>query len=411
MSRFLFTMMFTNDLGLPNRTVPIALELQKKGHEVAFCNHEPAPAKLLAEAGLENLGFRERGDLTVIPDLAQPWNMDHFYCFYGCMDEAFLRNECEGMMEVIKAYSPDIIVDTWGLPGCLAARALGKPLVSIIQADMHPQGQDLIWWKDPPEDLPTCVPVVNRVMSDYGLAPIYRTDELHVGDLTLIAGIPETDPLSPGTDAIYVGPILYQKPGAKLPESILNLETDKPVLWVYTATPRYFEPFITMGDSAVIMKACIETFAHKDVQVVLTTGYRDLPSDTTSFPANFIYETFVPGLLMAERSDAIVHHGGHGASMTGPYTGTPAVVIPTFSERESNARRIADLGVAELIVPTEDEDLEKHVSVDEVWSKVKKVLSDPSYTENARQVGKRMRGYGGVNEAVRLIEDFAGQVS
>ncbi|MBW2145291.1 MAG: hypothetical protein JRG75_12970, partial [Deltaproteobacteria bacterium] len=146
MSRFLFTMMFTNDLGLPNRTVPIALELQKKGHEVAFCNHEAAPAKLLAEAGLENLGFRERGNLTVIPELAQPWNMDHFYCFYGCMDEAFLRNECEGMMEVIKEYSPDIVVDTWGLTGCLAARALGKPLLSIIQADMHPQGQDMIWW-------------------------------------------------------------------------------------------------------------------------------------------------------------------------------------------------------------------------------------------------------------------------
>ena len=39
MGRFLFTMMFTNDLGLPNRTVLIALELQKNGHEVAFCNH------------------------------------------------------------------------------------------------------------------------------------------------------------------------------------------------------------------------------------------------------------------------------------------------------------------------------------------------------------------------------------
>ncbi len=410
MSRFLFTMMFTNDLGLPNRTVPIALELQKKGHEVAFCNHEAAPAKLLSEAGMENRPFRERGMQTVVPELTQPWNMDHFYCFYGCMDEAFLRNECEGMVEVIKEYSPDVIVDTWGLTGCLAARALGKPLVSILQADMHPQGRDLIWWKDPPKDLPTCVPVVNRVMADYGLEPINRTDEIHVGDLTLIAGIPETDPLAPGTDAIYVGPILYQKPNAKLPDSVNRLDAEKPVLWVYTATPRYFEPFITMGDSAVVMKACIETFADKDVQVVLTTGYRDLPDGTTSFPANFTYETFVPGLLMAERSNAIVHHGGHGASMTAPYTGTPAVIIPTFSERESNARRIAELGAAELVVPVEDEELEKHVSVEELWQKVQQVLSDPSYAENARQLGEKMRGYGGGSKAVQLIEDFAGQV-
>jgi UDP:flavonoid glycosyltransferase YjiC (YdhE family) len=248
-------------------------------------------------------------------------------------------------------------------------------------------------------------------MASYGLEPINKTDDLHVGDLTLIAGTPETDPLALGTDAVYVGPILYQNPDAKLPDSITSLDTEKPVLWVYTATPRYFEPFITMGDSAVVMKACIEAFANKDVQVVLTTGYRDLPSDSTSFPANFIYETFVPGLLMAERSDAIVHHGGHGASLTGPYTGTPAVIIPTFSERESNARRIANLGAAELIVPTEDEELEKHVSVEEVWTKVKQVLSDPSYTESARLLGEKMRSYGGVAEAVRLIESFSEQVS
>jgi len=248
-------------------------------------------------------------------------------------------------------------------------------------------------------------------MAEYGLDPINRTDEMHVGDLTLIAGIPETDPLAPGADALYVGPILYQKPDARLPKTVTSLDKDKPVLWVYTATPRYFEPFITMGDSAVVMKACMEAFADKEVQVVLTTGYRDLPSDTTSFPDNFIYETFVPGLLMAERSHAIVHHGGHGASLTAPYTGTPSVIIPTFSERESNARRIAEQGAAELIVPTEDDELEKHVSADEVWTKVKRVLSDPSYTENARLLGEKMRRYGGIGKAVQLIEDFAEQVS
>ena len=43
MSRFLFTTLFSNDLGLPSRTVPVALELVKRGHEVAFCNPEKAP--------------------------------------------------------------------------------------------------------------------------------------------------------------------------------------------------------------------------------------------------------------------------------------------------------------------------------------------------------------------------------
>ena len=407
MSRFLLTMMFTNDLGLPNRTIPIALELLKKGHDVAFCNNEAAPAKLLSDFELPNLAFRDRGFPSVIPPFQQPWNMDHFYCFYGCQDEDFLRNECEGMRDVIREYSPDVIVDTWGLTACIVARAMGKPLVSILQADMHPQGKDLIWWKDLPEDVPTCVPVVNRVLTEYGLAPINKTDEMHVGDLTLIAGIPETDPLPNGTDVTYVGPILHQKPDAELPDNIASLDPEKPIIWVYTAIPRYFEPFITIGDSAIVMKACVEALADEDVQVVLTTGYRDLPSDSTSLPNNFIYETYVPGLLMAERANAIVHHGGHGASCTGPYTNTPAVIIPTFSERESNARRIAELGAAELIIPREDEEMEKHVSLEEVRDKVRKVLSEPSYAEKARRIGDKMREYGGASEAARLIEEFA----
>ncbi len=404
--KFLFTMMFTNDLGLPNRTLPVALELAGKGHEIAFCNIEDAPKKLFAKAGVTNLKYRERGLPTVIPPFAQPWDMDHFYSYYGYMDEDYLRQDCAGMIEVMEDYSPDVIVDSWGLSSCIAARVLKKPLVSILQADMHPAGSNLIWWDEKPKDLPTPVPIVNRVLADYGLDPVKKTDDLHVGDLTLIAGTPETDPLPEGTDVTYVGPILYQKEGAKLPDEIEAMNSDKPILWVYTATPRYFEPFVTIGDSVVVMRACIEALADEDFQVVLTTGYRDLPSETTSLPKNFHYEAYVPGIEMAKKSDLIIHHGGHGASLTGPYTDTPAVIIPTFSERESNARRIFGLGAAEIIVPKENEEMEKHVSVEELREKIGKVLSDPSYKENAQQLGKKMRKYKGALEAVQRIEAF-----
>ena len=341
MSRFLFTMMFTNDLGLPNRTIPIALELAKRGHDVAFCNIDAAPSKLLAKAGLLNLEYGERPFPSVLPPFAQPYNMDHFYALYGYMGEDYLRNDCDGMMDVATSYAPDVIIDTWGLSSCIAARAMQKPLVSIIQADMHPSGQNLIWWKDHPKDIPTPVPVVNKVLSDYGLEPVNKTDELHVGDLTLIAGTQETDPLPSDTDVVYVGPILYQAENAKLPDYIRGMDTKRPVLWVYTATPRYFEPFVTIGDSIVVMRACIDALADEDVQVVLTTGYRDLPMEPDALPANFHYETFVPGLLMARRSDLIVHHGGHGASLTGLYTGTPAVIIPTFFKPSITGLRLA----------------------------------------------------------------------
>lgn len=408
MSRFLFTALFSNDLGLPSRTVPIALELDKRGHEVAFCNPEEAPKKLIAEAGLRNLEFRQRAVPTVIPPFTQHIrNMDHFYAAYGYQDEGYLRFDCEGMMAVAADYAPDVIVDSWNLSGCIAARALRKPLVSIIQGDIHPGSRGFIWWEEPLEDVPTPVPVVNRVLADYGVQLVSKTEELHVGDLTLVAGTPDTDPLPEGADAVYVGPVLWQRPGAKLPDYLAALDPGRPVIWVYTGNPRYFEPFVTWGDSIVVLRACIAALAEEDVQVVVTTGYHDLPVESASLPANFLCETYIPGIAMAERSDLMIHHGGHGASLTGPYTGTPAVIIPTFSERESNARRIAALGAADFIVPKEDETAEKHVSVEEVRARVSHVLSNPSYADSARRLGEKMWSYGGASEAARLIADFA----
>ncbi|MBM4462204.1 MAG: hypothetical protein FJ012_02560 [Chloroflexi bacterium] len=412
MARFLFTTLFSNDLGLPNRTVPVAGAGKTRGHEVAFCNPEQAPRKLIADADLRNLEFRPRTTPTVLPSsfTQHIWNMDHFYAAYGYQDDDFLRNDFDGIMEIAADYAPDVIVDSWNLAGCLAARAMRKPLVSVIQADMHPSNRGFIWWQEPPDDIPTTVPTVNRLLAEYGLPRIGKTEELHVGDLTLVVGTPETDPLPKGTEATYVGPILWQKAGAKLPDYIVTLSRKKPLIWVYTGTPRYFEPIVTWGDSIVVLRSCIAALAEEEVHVVLTTGYRDLPADPASLPANFHYEAYVPGIAMAERSDLLIHHGGHGACLTGPYTDTPAVIIPTFSERESNARRIAALGAAEVIVPTEDAEAEKHVPVDEVRAKVKQVLSEASFTTNAKRIGQKMRGYGGASEAAGLIENFASRV-
>ncbi len=58
MTRFLFTVLPSNDLGLMTRTLPIATDLATRGHTVAFCTPGEAPAKLLREIGIENLRLR-----------------------------------------------------------------------------------------------------------------------------------------------------------------------------------------------------------------------------------------------------------------------------------------------------------------------------------------------------------------
>jgi UDP:flavonoid glycosyltransferase YjiC (YdhE family) len=108
---------------------------------------------------------------------------------------------------------------------------------------------------------------------------------------------------------------------------------------------------------------------------------------------------------MAERSDVLIHHGGYGSCQTGLYAGKPAVIMPTFSERESNARRIVELG-AGAIVSVNSTPGKKHVNTDELRATVRRVLSDPSFRQSARQVGERLRLYGGASQAAGLIEQF-----
>ncbi len=82
------------------------------------------------------------------------------------------------------------------------------------------------------------------------------------------------------------------------------------------------------------------------------------------------------------------------------------MIIPTYSERESNARRIAALG-AGAIVSVEHASGEKRVRVDDLRATVRHVLRDPSFTHNAKRMGERLRAYGGPVRAARLIERFS----
>ncbi len=445
MAKFLFTTLPTNDLGLLTRSLPIASELARHGHAISFCSPARAPSQLIAKAGFENLlprhpiydivvegqnlqglfhyiisgRWKQRYGsllevigklLTALPVKTAPitpevWNMGQAGAQMGMLNEGFVRANCDAFIELIINCHADIVVDFWNPFAVIAARAIKKPVVAVIQGDAHPNGNGFIWWKTPPANLPTPVPILNKVLTKYGLPTIEKVEELCVGDLTLVVGSPETDPLPENSDITYIGPILWQNSNEKLPDWVAELNHEKPVIWVYSGNPRY-STAKDMFDSIVVIQACVAALAQEDVQVVLTTGYHDLPEEVMPLPANFRHERYLPGLAMAERSDLLIHHGGYGSCQTGLYTGTPAVILPTYSERESNARRIAAIG-AGAWVPVESVSGEKHVNTEELRTTVRRVLTDPSFAKNARRIGEDMRTYGGASQAAQLIEEFA----
>ena len=79
-------------------------------------------------------------------------------------NENYVRAEVNARMELIREYEPDAVVDFWNPGACIAARASHKPLITVIQADFHPQSRGFMWWKEPPPDLPTPVPAINTIL-------------------------------------------------------------------------------------------------------------------------------------------------------------------------------------------------------------------------------------------------------
>jgi UDP:flavonoid glycosyltransferase YjiC (YdhE family) len=409
MSKFLFTMLPANDLGLPTRLVPIARVLADRGHEVALFNPAPAPAKLIEDAGLKNLPMPSRAMPDPSTDFAQvslAWDVEHMFgAAFG--SEEFVRASTALHVDVVRDFDPDVVVDSFGLFSCLAARILKVPLASVLQGNFHPASDGFLWWKGArPAGLPSAAPAINKVAAENGVAPVARSVDLLAGDLSLIVGTPETDPLPASAGVAYIGPIVWQRGNATLPEWVAALSRDQPVIWVYSGNPRYAGA-PTPVDSIVVIRAAIAALGNAPVRVVLTTGHQEVPGEFGTLPSNFHHAAYLPGPAMAERCDLMVHHGGHSSVMTGLSAGTPAVIIPTITERESNARRLAALGAGEIVKPVDGADGEKTIDVAEFSAKLHRVLNEPGYRKSARRVAESMRKFGGAQEAADRIERFA----
>jgi UDP:flavonoid glycosyltransferase YjiC (YdhE family) len=448
-TKYLFSLLTSNDLGLLTRSLPVARELAGRGHQVVFCNPAAAPRKLIAEAGFENLSLRHpyhflddlqaRGERNLagmyrayrdgqfqrafgglggflrqtwraVPThfatpSAQIWNGDQMLAMAGLLNEGFARAEIEAILEIVRQV--DVVVDAWNPFACAAARILRKPLATLIQADMHPLSRGFIWWKETPAGLPSVTPVFNRILADFNLPPLEGVAELFVGDLTLVVGMPETDPLPDTAQVTYIGALLWQSAEMTRPAWFDDLRPDQPVIWLYPGNPRYL-PIPAPVDGQGIIRDCIRAMAGEKVQVVLSTGNHPLPRKFLPLPDNFRYAPYLPGPAMAKRSDLLIHHGGYGSCQTGLLTGTPAVIIPTFSERESNARRVAAAGAAEVLPPGGNPfgalwgkwGVEAELLRETTWQ----VLNDSSYRANARRLSVKLKSYGGAIAAADLIE-------
>jgi MGT family glycosyltransferase len=241
--------------------------------------------------------------------------------------------------------------------------------------------------------------VINAILEQHGEGPIGRMEDLNRGDLTLIPSFPEFDPIDdPG--ARFLGPLSWTSSGevgldSSASRAISGAASSRPMILVYTG-----KLHDSAGDSGIlILERAVEALKDTEFDVVVTIGLgQDLDLQAYARPNVRLYD-WVPLNRLLRRACLLIHHGGHGSSMAAIVAGVRSLVIPTFQEREFNARQLRALGLGHFVSPDD-------LTASRLAREVRACMDDPAIPGQLRRWRAELerRRYGGAAWAAEQID-------
>lgn len=147
--------------------------------------------------------------------------------------------------------------------------------------------------------------------------------------------------------------------------------------------------------------ALFDAFAQFPAQFILSAGKSTDLTQLDTIPANFSVYPYVPQLEVLQQVDGFITHGGMNSVHEGLYFGVPEVVVPHHFEQLLNGKRVAEVGAGVLIG---DKRPYGKVTPTQLRSALQAILDDPTYRQNANQIGETLKNGGGFETAVAIIE-------
>lgn len=134
-----------------------------------------------------------------------------------------------------------------------------------------------------------------------------------------------------------------------------------------------------------------------DAQLVISLGGSAKPESLPSLPGNPLIVEYAPQLEVLEKATLMITHAGMNTTMECVKKGVPMVAIPVANDQPGVATRIAWTGAGEFI-PL------KKLNVPRLRNAVKRVLTEESYKQNALRLQEATHLAGGVSRAADIIE-------
>jgi len=389
-------------VGHVNPTVPVGVELARRGHDVVWVGHSEVVADLLPPgARFMPVADAAPPELVAALDARLRTRQNVVSGFRSLWEEFVIpmaRHMRPGVERAADDVGPDVVVaDVLALAGVAVAEARGIPWVTTMTTPA-----DLV---DPLAGFPKLAAwlrtVLTEALVDAGVEPERATvvDPRYSPHLVLAFTSPQLVLEGAGTapvsdNVVFVGASLDDRPD------------EAPFPWGWLDGARR-SVLVTLGtvnwrSGSRFFATAVETLADMDVHgvVVAPPDSLGLGLGPKSLPPNVVVRERVPQLALLRRMDAVVCHAGHNTVCESLAHGVPLVLAAIRDDQPFVAEQVARLGAGVRVRFS-------RLTVPELRKALDTVLTDPDMRAEAARVGAALRQAGGPPTAADHLEKVA----
>lgn len=370
--------------GHVNPTLPLARGLVERGHDVTYTLTSEWKQRL------ETMGCRYRNMGTSEIFTTADFNPGApFYRQLLPTTAAILPR----LLEEARASRPDVVVfDSCAPWGYAVSEILGVPGICSVSTLVFDRDEVERQSGAPSERMdPTQLAAIAELERRWGLDFSDRDIGLFYGRESLVFSCEELNPTRANVRGIFhvVGPT-FTSGG-----DVGDLETyARGRRRVYVAMGTVLGGKSGLGTS--FFAPFIDAFGGRDgYELLLSAGAT--ASSFGALPSNVTVRRSVPQTAVLAHTDVFITHVGANSMHEALFHGVPLVCVPHSGDGPQNAQRVVAEGAGVLMLPGE-------ISAARAVAEVERV-NGASFRANASRLATSLRAGGGLERALRVIED------
>jgi UDP:flavonoid glycosyltransferase YjiC (YdhE family) len=159
--------------------------------------------------------------------------------------------------------------------------------------------------------------------------------------------------------------------------------------------------YVTLGtvynQTPGLLETILAALGQGEYNLIVTVGTERDPDEFSPQGPTVHIERYIPHAAILPRCDVAVCHGGTGTLLGALAHGLPMLILPVAGDHFPSARRLAALGVAQVLPAPE-------VTVSSVRAAVRQLLAGPHYRERAAAIQGDIAAMPSPPDVARVLE-------